>query len=140
MSDKAPVDFDDAIRVCVAKDPRYQPMAYHAVRLGLDHAQRTVHGELKKGARAAARARHVSGPQVLEGFRQHVLESYGPLGYPLLQNWGVKRTADVGNIVFNLIDSGLFGKSEEDKPEDFAGVYDFKEAFQRPFEPTKRRS
>ena len=139
MSDKAPVDFDDAIRACVAKDPRYQPMAYHAVRLGRDQAQRTVHGALKKGARATARVRHVSGPQVLEGFRQHVLESYGPLGYPLLQNWGVKRTADVGNIVFNLIESGLFGKSDDDKPEDFAGIYDFKEAFQRPFEPSRRR-
>jgi len=134
------MDFDDAIRSCLAKDNRYQPQAYHAVRLGLDQAQRIVHGELKKGAKSTARSRHVSGPQVLEGFRQHVLESYGPMSYPLLHNWGVKRTADVGNIVFNLIDSGLFGKSDDDKPEDFAAVYDFKEAFQRPFEPTKRRS
>lgn len=134
------MDFDEAIRVCVAKDARYQPQAYHAVRLALDQAQRIVHGEPKKGTRLSARSRHVSGPQVLEGFRQHVLETYGPLGYPLLQNWGVKRTADVGNIVFNLIDSGLFGKSEEDKPEDFAAVYDFKETFQRPFEPSRRRN
>lgn len=139
MPDQPAMDFDDAIRACVAKDNRYQPQAYHAVRLGLDQAQRIVHGEPKKGSRAAARSRHVSGPQVLEGFRQHVLESYGPLGYPLLQNWGVRRTADVGNIVFNLINSGLFGKSDDDKPEDFAGVYDFREAFQRPFEPSKRR-
>lgn len=137
---ETPVDFEDAIRTCIAKDNRYLPQAYHAVRLGLDQAQRIVHGETKKGAKATARSRHVSGPQVLEGFRQHVLESYGPMSYPLLHNWGVKRTADVGNIVFNLIDSGLFGKSDDDKPEDFAGVYDFKEAFQRPFEPSKRRS
>ena len=139
MSGQAPVDFDQAIRDCIAKDDRYQPQAYHAVRLGLDHAQRIVHGEPRKGARAQARSRHVSGPQMLEGFRLHVLETYGPLGYPLLQNWGIKRTADVGNIVFNLIGSGLFGKSDDDKPEDFAGVYDFREAFQRPFEPTRRR-
>lgn len=129
------MDIEEAIRECVRKDPRYRPQAYHAVRLGLDQAQRLVHGEPKKGAKAAARSRHVSGPQVLEGFRQHCLEAYGPMAYPLLGNWGVRRTADVGNIVFNLIDSGLFGKSEEDRHEDFAAVYDFKEVFQRPFEP-----
>jgi uncharacterized repeat protein (TIGR04138 family) len=57
-----------------------------------------------------------------------------------LQNWGVKRTADVGNIVFNLINSGLFGKSDDDKHEDFAAVYDFKETFAKPFEPAKRKN
>lgn len=134
------MDFDDAIRICVSKDTRYLPQAYHAVRLGLDQAQRIVHGETKKGAKGTPRARHVSGQQVLEGFRQHVLEAYGPMAYPLLQNWGVKRTADVGNIVFNLINSGLFGKSDDDKHEDFAAVYDFKETFAKPFEPAKRKN
>lgn len=129
------MEIDEVIRTCVAKDPRYRPQAYHAVRLGLDHAQRAVHGEPKKGARASARSRHVSGPQMLEGFRQHCLEAYGPMAYPALSNWGVRKTADVGNIVFNLIDGGFFGKSEEDSPADFANVYDFKEAFVRPFQP-----
>lgn len=129
------MDIDEVIRACVAKDPRYRPQAYHAVRLGLDHAQRAVHGEPKKGARAPSRARHVSGPQMLEGFRQHCLEAYGPMAYPVLASWGVRRTADVGNIVFNLIEGGFFGKSEEDSPADFSNVYDFKEAFARPFQP-----
>jgi len=131
------VDIEEVIRACVAKDPRYRPQAYHAVRLGLDHAQRSVHGEPRKGAKPSSRARHVSGPQVLEGFRQHCLEAYGPLTYPLLANWGVRRTSDVGNIVFNLIDSGLFGKSDDDRPEDFENVYDFKAAFVHPFRPGK---
>jgi uncharacterized repeat protein (TIGR04138 family) len=37
--------------------------------------------------------------------------------------------------VFNIIDTGLFGRSEEDRLEDFADVYDFKAVFQAPFEP-----
>lgn len=129
------MDIEEVIRACVAKDPRYRPQAYHAVRLGLDQAQRAVHGEPRKGSRPSARSRHVTGPQMLEGFRQHCLESYGPLTLPLLANWGVRRTSDVGNIVFNLIDGGFFGKSEEDSPGDFANVYDFREVFAQPFLP-----
>lgn len=129
------MDIEEVIRACVAKDPRYRPQAYHAVRLGLDQAQRSVHGEPRKGSRPSARSRHVSGPQMLEGFRHHCLEAYGPLTLPLLANWGVRKTSDVGNIVFNLIDGGFFGKSEDDSPRDFANVYDFREVFARPFQP-----
>lgn len=133
------MDIEEVIRGCVAKDSRYRPQAYHAVRLGLDHAQRAAHGEPRKGAKPSSKSRHVTGPQVLEGFRAHCLEAYGPMTFPLLQNWGVRRTADVGNIVFNLIESGLFGKSDADRPEDFASVYDFKETFVRPFQPAARK-
>ena len=122
-----------SVRLIRQKDDRYQPQAYEVVRLGLDHAQKLVHGEPKKGKSAVNR--HVTGPQLLEGFRQHVLEAYGPMSYPLLQNWGLRKSADVGNIVFNIIETGLFGRSPEDNLADFKDVYDFKDVFQKPFEP-----
>jgi len=127
------MDFDEAVRQIREKDARYAAAAYDLVRLSLDHAQKLAHGEPKKGKPLANR--HVSGPQLLEGFRQHVLETYGPMSYQLLQNWGLRKTDDVGNIVFNIIGTGLFGQSEEDTVEDFAGVFDFKETFLKPFEP-----
>lgn len=127
------MDFDEVIRQIRAKDPRYKPQAYELVRLGLDQAQKDVHGEPKKGKAGANR--HVSGPQLLEGFRRHVLETYGPLSYPLLQSWGLRQSQDVGIIVFNIIDTGLFGRSDEDRLEDFADVYDFKEVFLLPYAP-----
>ena len=65
------MDFDEAVRLIRLKDARYQPQAYDVVRLGLDHAQKIVHGEPKKGKSIVNR--HVSGPQLLEGFRQHCL-------------------------------------------------------------------
>jgi uncharacterized repeat protein (TIGR04138 family) len=40
-------------------------------------------------------------------------------------------------MVFNLIGAGIFGKTEEDSIEDFKSVYDFHEAFVKPFEPQK---
>jgi uncharacterized repeat protein (TIGR04138 family) len=102
----------------------------------LDQAQKDIHGEPKKGKSGANR--HVTGPQLLEGFRRHVLETYGPMAYPLLQSWGLRKSIDVGHIVFNIIDTGLFGRSDEDRLEDFAEVYDFKEVFLLPYEPRPR--
>ena len=127
------MDFEDAVRQVREKDQRYSPQAYDLVRLSLDLAQKDIHGEPKKGK--AMVKRHVTGPQLLEGFRQHVIETYGPMSYQLLQNWGLKKTDDVGNIVFNIISTGLFGRSAEDNLEDFCGVYDFKETFLKPFDP-----
>lgn len=129
------MDFDEVTRGLCQKDPRYTPQAYHLVRLALDHAQNKVHGELKKNAEAKGIIqRHVSGGELLDGFREYVLNTYGPMSYHLLQNWGLKKTVDVGHIVFQLIEAGLFGKSDEDDLADFENLYDFKEAFLYPFE------
>lgn len=126
------MDYESVIREIVAKDPRYAPQAYELVRAALDHSQKVVHGEPKKGK--SKESRHVTGPQLVEGLRQHVLENYGPVSYRLLCNWGLKRSIDVGNVVFNLIEAKLFGSSPEDSLSDFEDVIDFKEAFQKPFE------
>ncbi len=127
------MDFEEAIRQLCQKDKRYMPQAYQLVRLSLDLAQKNVHGEIKKNK--VQPNRHVTGPQLLEGFRQHVLETYGPMSYTLLHSWGIKKSVDVGHIVFNIIETGMFGRSDEDRLEDFENVYDFKDAFLRPFEP-----
>jgi uncharacterized repeat protein (TIGR04138 family) len=36
-------------------------------------------------------------------------------------------------MVFSLIDTGIFGKSETDQREDFNDIFDFNEAFVQPF-------
>ncbi len=40
--------------------------------------------------------------------------------------WGIERCEDIGNMVFNLIGAGIFGKTEQDSIEDFKSVYDFR--------------
>jgi uncharacterized repeat protein (TIGR04138 family) len=54
------------------------------------------------------------------------------LGY-----WGVRRGEDFGEMVYNFIREGVFGKTETDSIEDFKGGYDFHEAFVLPFLPEK---
>ena len=106
------------------KDPRYTAQAYIFVREGLDHTVK----QLEK-------PRHVSGGELLEGMREYALAEYGPLAKRVLSEWGISECVDFGNIVFNLVNEGLLGKTEEDRIEDFMEGYDFHEAFIRPFQP-----
>jgi len=67
------------------------------------------------------------------------LEQYGPMALTLLQNWGIHECDDFGEIVFNLVEFGVLGKTENDRREDFSGGYDFYDAFVVPFIPKAKR-
>jgi uncharacterized repeat protein (TIGR04138 family) len=55
----------------------------------------------------------------------------------VFESWGIRCCEDIGNMVFNLIGAGIFGKTEEDSIEDFKNVYDFEDVFVKPFRPEK---
>lgn len=119
-------DFNQIVEWVCREDARYQHGAYHFVREGLDFT-------LQRMAESGQEPRHISGQELLDGLRAYALEQYGPLAYILLQDWGVRRCEDFGEIVFNLVDCGALGKTEEDSREDFTGGYDFEAAFVQPF-------
>jgi len=75
--------------------------------------------------------RHVSGQQLCEAARLYALQQYGYLAPKVLECWGIRSTADFGEIVFNMIDIGQMRKTRNDKREDFHDVYEFPEAFSR---------
>jgi uncharacterized repeat protein (TIGR04138 family) len=126
------IGFAEALDSIVASDPRYQRDAYVFLRDALDYT--TKQQKKTKGASV----RHVAGPELLDGVRQYALKEFGPMVMTVLGYWGIKSTEDVGHMVFNLIGAGIFGKTEEDSIEDFKNVFDFNEAFVKPFEPGKR--
>ena len=130
-------DFAEIVALIHKEDPRFDQKAYDFVRQGLDHTVKEIR---KKEAAQAERSRHVSGPELLQGLRIHALEQYGPLTKTVLNSWGVSRCRDFGDIVFNLIEYNVFSKTESDRPEDFADVYTFDDAFVKPFQPAKRRT
>lgn len=127
-------DFNEIVSLICKEDTRFDRKAYDFVRLGLDH---TVKEFKKKDVAKGARSRHVTGQELLEGLRIYALDQYGPLTKTVLNNWGVKRCSDFGDIVFNLIEYNVFSKTENDRREDFTGVYTFEEAFVKPFLPAK---
>jgi uncharacterized repeat protein (TIGR04138 family) len=125
------IGFAEALDSIVATDPRYQRDAYVFLRDALDFT--TKQQKKVKGATV----RHVSGPELLEGVRNYALKEFGPMVMTVFDSWGIHACEDIGNMVFNLIDAGIFGKTEEDSIEDFKNVYDFDEAFVKPFAPAK---
>lgn len=114
----------EVLKSIVSKDDRYTAEAYIFVREGLDYTVKNLET-----------MRHVSGQELLEGMRKYALKEYGPVTKRVLSEWGITECVDFGNIVFNLIEEGLLGKTEEDSIEDFMGGYDFHEAFIMPFKP-----
>lgn len=125
------IGFAEALDSIVAGDPRYERDAYVFLRDALDYTTKQ-----QKKAKGAS-VRHVAGPELLEGVRKYALKEFGPMVVTVLSYWGIRKTEDLGNMVFNLIGAGIFGKTEEDSIEDFKNVFNFDEAFMKPFQPQK---
>ncbi|MGE9267995.1 MAG: Minf_1886 family protein [Verrucomicrobiales bacterium] len=123
--------FDLAVGRALHKDERYQPEAYYLIKDTLDYTAKRV--AEKNGGKKS----HLTGPELVIGFRDHALQEYGPMAATLLDLWGFRKCADIGEIVFRLIDEGVFNKEESDSKKDFAELYDFPEAFRAPFRPRK---
>jgi uncharacterized repeat protein (TIGR04138 family) len=117
----------------VRKDPRYAYEAYEFVFAALHHTQkmlgrrpRETAGE--KPAEAVEVQHHVSGPELLAGVRDLALREFGLMARTVFRMWGIQHTDDFGEIVFNLVESKLMSKTEEDNRADFHAVYDLDEA------------
>lgn len=123
-------DFNEVIRTIRQDDPRYARGAYYFLRQALDYSLKELH---KRGD--LDRSNHLTGQQLLEGIRLFALEQYGPMARTVLEHWGVKNCDDFGNIVFNLVECRVLGKTENDSPEDFSDGYKFEEAFDGAFRP-----
>jgi len=135
------------------QDRRYSLDAYLFVLEALTYAQETLgfgreppseeleppRADEAPGGRTRSRPRrerrraerHVSGQQLCEAARQFGQQQYGFLAKTVLGTWGIRSTADIGEIVFNMIDSGQMRKTRSDKREDFHDVFDFDDAFAR---------
>ncbi len=98
-----------------------------------DEAGQTGEPRPRTGRRRRRRQaeRHVSGQQLCEAARLYGLQQYGYLAPKVLATWGIRRTDDIGEIVFNMIEIGQMRKTRNDRREDFHGVYGFDEAFAR---------
>lgn len=126
------VNFDEAIDQIAERDRRFHRDAYVFLREALDHTHK-LGGKLKKDE-----IRHVSGQELLSGIRDYALRQFGPMSITVLDEWGVRRCEDFGEIVFNMVETGLLAKTEKDSRDDFKNGYPFHEAFREPFLPRRK--
>jgi uncharacterized repeat protein (TIGR04138 family) len=125
------VNFDAVLDEILAKDTRYARDSYHFLRDALNFTQKTIGKENRS-------LRHVTGQELLEGLRQYALQQYGPMAITVFEEWGITRCKDFGELVFNMVESGLLAKTDRDSREDFQNGYDFTEAFRKPYWPDSR--
>lgn len=122
-----PIQLESAVATIIKSDPRFEPGAYFLVREALDFTVERLARE------SQGEKRHVTGRELLTGFRNYAVNEYGPMAWTLLEDWGIKSCRNVGEIVFLFIEHGVFGKQDSDSLDDFSEIYTFEEAFVAPF-------
>ena len=125
------IQFDEAVKLVREKDDRFSMDAYQFLREVLDHTVKALRGD------ELIEHRHVSGPELLNGLIEYSQKEYGSMASVVLDSWGIRASEDLGKMVFNLIEVGAFGKSDEDSPADFSGNINLRKALQKPFLPTR---
>ena len=108
-------DMEFKIARILARHPRYRREAYYFVLKALDFTL----------SRLAA-PRHLTGRELLEGIKEYGQREFGDLCYTVFETWGISETVHFGEIVFNLVESGLLSKTESDSLDDFRDVYDLR--------------
>jgi uncharacterized repeat protein (TIGR04138 family) len=126
--------FEEALELIRARDSRYENDAYLFVREALDHTQKTICKDNR------GHVRHVTGQELLSGIREYALQQFGPMAATVLDHWGIHSCQDFGDIVFNMVETGLLAKTEKDTRADFEAGYKFFDAFQKPFLPSCKQT
>jgi len=109
-----------ALLKVLTRDKRYDPESYSFVMSALTYTSKKL-----------KRRGHVSGQELLGGIKDYAIEQFGPMARIVFEHWGIKTTDDFGEIVFNMINSGILGKTDQDSKLDFNNRYDFKDVFDK---------
>ena len=109
----------DRIRL---RDARFTEHAYLFVLSALEFCQTRL-----------LERRHITGRELTIACRDLALDRFGVMARLVLEHWGVRSTADIGDIVFTLVDLGLLISQPIDTRDDVLEGYDFDQAFERDY-------
>ncbi len=118
------------IKEIIKKDARYSPQAYQFIFEALDYTTNMLG---KNQHKTTDVDRHVTGKQLMEGIKQYAIKQFGFMTLTVFEQWGINQDIDFGNIVFNLVERGLMGKTDKDSLDDFKNNYDMKKVFDEEF-------
>src|SRR3954464_1668260 len=104
------------------REPRFDERAYLFVLAALEYCQQKL-----------PERRHIAGRELSLACRDLALDRFGVLARLVLEHWGVRSTADIGDVVFTLVDLGLLMSQPSDSREEFIGVFDFDQSFEREY-------
>lgn len=119
-----PKSFEESLNEIMSRHTEYAPEAYEFMRDALDFAieKHGKDGERKLNASALYR-----------GLCEYAVEQFGPMSYPVLNFWGITESCDVGNVVYNLIEAGVFSKDKNDTRREFDTLPSLRDEVEAPY-------
>jgi uncharacterized repeat protein (TIGR04138 family) len=119
----------------VKRHPRYAYEAYEFVFAALAHTQKLLGRAVpEEGGEEPGPSHHVSGGELLDGIRDLALREYGLMARAVFHRWGIDRTDDFGEIIFNLVEASLMSKTPTDTRRDFHNVFDLDQVLVRDYQ------
>jgi uncharacterized repeat protein (TIGR04138 family) len=109
----------DRIRL---REARFEERAYLFVLAALEYHQQRL-----------TERRHITGAELALACRDLALERFGVMAGLVLEHWGVRSSADIGDIVFVLVELELLMSQATDTRDEFVDVFDFDSAFERDY-------
>jgi|SRR5262245_53969834 len=107
----------DAVDRIRDTDPRFRREAYGFVMLALGIAAEALPPE----RRADPVRRHLTALELLQGMVTLAQREFGPMAPTVFREWGIHTSADVGELVFQLVENQHLSARPEDRREDFHG-------------------
>ena len=127
------------------KDHRFSLESYRFVNDALTYAQNVMKLGKKEvsepaGEVAPEEEDHVTGQDLCVAVCKFALEQYGYMAKLVLHNLGIRKTGDIGDIVYNMIDIGCLRRAENDRREDFDNVFDLAHDLENGFQIDYKKS
>jgi uncharacterized repeat protein (TIGR04138 family) len=134
---------DEKIYDVIRDDPRYPLEAYEFVCDTVAFTQEML-GRAPREEDDPETDYHVSGGELARGACEYAVQEFGLMAPVVFKAWNIRRTDDVGNIVFNLIRAEQLSQSDRDDPDDFRDLFDIEKALTDGFHmttvrPTRRK-
>ncbi|MCI7698061.1 MAG: Minf_1886 family protein [Akkermansia sp.] len=109
--------FEEAVEeLCKRHPDRYSQDAYFFLRDAFDHTLKNLKDEKDDD--------NLTAGQLFLGVCAYANYQFGPLSEEVLNRWGIFSSRNVGEMVYNLIDMGLFGSRRDDAKSDFEDLGD----------------
>ncbi|NLX07336.1 MAG: hypothetical protein GXY33_19530 [Phycisphaerae bacterium] len=124
---------EKALEQLARESGRYPVEAFHFIREALQFTVDRLYGQ------EITEQRHVTGRDLCWGIRDYAIQCWGLMAPSVLRRWNIARTEDFGRLVFTMVEAGWMAKSDEDTPEDFANIYDFRSAFATPLKLEEKK-
>ena len=109
------------------EDGRYDAKALRFIYEGLG---RTVQ-KIREDESEQDVPRHISGQELATGLARLATQRWGRLAKMVLNQWSVKTTRDMGEIVYLMISHNWMSAQDSDTIEDFDNVFDFEDVFEK---------